>query len=201
LALQIVLLRIRLLAVRSLLRGVIALRFFIRRRRQRTAAGVQPAHIRVDPWMSVLIGQRKGRLLQVFIIGAACGLTGFMAGWQYERGNWAPSPTAHAVSKNSAVKPGNDEEEAKLAIKGENPNAFTELTQTKPAAPHVVVLNPGTAEDQTSAQPRTPPSPRPADNDVSHPDSTHKKASDHRPSRAGRPTQSYQDLRDYVLRR
>ena len=200
LALQIVLLRIRLLAIRSLLRGAIALRSFIRRGRQRTAAGVQHPHIRVDPWMSVLIGQRKGHLLPVFIIGAACALTGFMTGWQYQRGNWAPSPTANAVSKNSAVKPG-DNEEAKLAIKGENPAASPEFTQTKPAAPDVVVLTPGTAEHQTSAQPRTHPSPRSADNDVSQSDPTHKKASDYRRSRAHRPTQSYQDLRDYVLRR
>jgi hypothetical protein len=69
--LQIVLFRIRLLAVLTLLRGVIALRSFIRRRRQRTAASVQHAHFGVDPWMPLLIGQRKGRLLPVFIIGAA----------------------------------------------------------------------------------------------------------------------------------
>jgi hypothetical protein len=172
LALQIVLLRFRLFAVRTLLRGVIALRFFIRRRRQRTAAGVHHARFGVDPWMPFLVGQRKGRLLPVFIIGAACALTGFMTGWQYERGNWASSPTADA----------------------------TELKQTKPAAPHVVVINSGTAEHQTSAQ-RASPSPRAADNDVSRPDYTHKKASDQRTSRARHPTQSYQDLRDYVLRR
>jgi hypothetical protein len=198
LTLQVVLLRTRLLVTRSLLRGLIALRSFIRRRRQRTAAVVQIAHIRVYPRVSVLISRPTGRLLPVFIIGAVCALSGFMTGWQYERDNWTHSRTADAVSKNSAVKPGDD---AKLAIKGENPNASTTPTQTKSAAPHVVLLNPGTADNQASAQTHTPQSPRPADNEVSRPLSTHKKANDASSSTARRPPQSYQDLRDYVLRR
>ena len=123
----------RLLAIRSLLRGVIALRSFLRRR-QRTGAGVQPAHIRVAPWVTVLIN-RKRPLASSIHICAACALTGFITGWQYERGNWAPSRTADAVSKTSAVKPGGGEEETKMAIEGKNPNATTELTQTKSAAP------------------------------------------------------------------
>ena len=200
LRLQVVLLRMRLLAIRSLLRGVIALRSFMRGRWQRTPVGVQPAHIRVAPWVTVLIN-RKRPLASSIHICAACALTGFITGWQYERGNWAPSRTADAVSKNSAVKPGGGEEETKMAIKGKNPNASTELTQTKPAAPHVVLINPGTADHQASAEARTSPAPHPAENDVSRPDTTHKKASDDRPSRARRPTQSYEDLRDYVLRR
>ena len=88
-----------------------------------------------------------------------------------------------------------------MAIKGKNPNASTELTQTKSAAPNVVLLNPGTADHQASAQAPTSPAPSPAKNDVSRPDTSHKKASDDRPSKARRPTQSYEDLRDYVLRR
>ena len=174
LASQVILLRMRLLAIRSLLRGVIALRSFLRRR-QRTVAGVQPAHIRVDPWVTVLIGRKRP-------LGS--------------------SRTADAVSKNPAVKPRGGEKETKMAIKGKNPSASTELTQTKPAVPHVVLLNPGTADHQASAQACTSPAPRPAENDVSRPDTSHKKASyDRQPSGARRPTQSYEDLRDYVLRR
>lgn len=198
LALQVVLLRMRLLAIRGLLRGVIVLRSFLRRG-QRSVAGVQPAHIRVAPWVTVLIA-RKRPLASTIHICAACTLTGFLTGWQYERGNWAPSRTADAVPKTSAVKSGGGEEERKIAIKGKNPNASTELTQTKPAAPHAL-LNPGTADHQASAQARTSPEPRSAENDISRPDTSHKKASDDRPSRARRPTQNYQDLRDYVLRR
>jgi hypothetical protein len=208
LALRVFLLRARLLAVRSLLRWVIALRSFIRRHRERIAAGMQPADIRVDPWEWVPISQRKGRLLlPVLIVGAACAATGFMTGRQYERGSPAPSPTAEVVAKNSAVKPGATGEEADLALKGENANAPTEVTQAKPATPHVVVLNPGTADQignsrtQASAQVRTPPSTRPADNDVSRRDVTHKKASDDQPSTSRRPMQNYQDLRDYMMRR
>ena len=200
LALHVVLLRMRLLAIRGVLRGVIALRSFLRRR-QRTVAGVQRAHIRVAPWVTVLIS-RKRPLASTIHICAACALAGFLTGWQYERGNWtAPSRTADAVSKNPAVKPRSGEEEAKMAIEGKNPNASTERTPTQPAAPYVVLLNPGTADHQASAQAPTSPAPRPAENDVSRPDTSHKKASDDRPSSARRPTQSYQDLRDYVLRR
>jgi hypothetical protein len=194
LALHVVLLRMRLLAIRGLLRGVIALRSFLRRRQ------MQPAHIRVAPWVTVLIS-RKRPLASSIHICAACALAGFMTGWQYEASNWAPSRTANAVYKNSVVKPAGGEEEPKMAIKGKHPNASIELTQTKPAAPHVVLLNPGTADHQASAQPATSPAPRPAENDVSRPDTSHKKAGDDRLSRARRPTQNYEDLRDYVLRR
>jgi hypothetical protein len=207
LALRVVLLRIRLLAIRSLLRWVVALRSFVRHRRQ-IAAGMQPAHIRVDPWVSVGIVQRKRRLLSALIVGAACAATGFMMGPQYERGNWAPSPTAEAVAKSSTVKRGDTEKEADLALKGENANSSTEVMQTKPATPHVVVLNPGTADQegnsrapQASAQVRTAPSTRPADNEVSRPDFAYKKARDDRPSRGRPPMQSYRDLRDYMLTR
>jgi hypothetical protein len=193
LALRVVLLRIRLLAIRSLLRWVVALRSFIRRRRQ-IAAGMQPTHIRVDPWVSVGIVQRKGRLLSALIVGAACAATGFMMGPQYERGNWAPSPTAEAVAKSSTVKLGDTGEETDLARKGENANSSTEVT--KPATSHLEVLNPGTADregnlpaPQASAQVRTVPSTRPADNDVSRPDFAYKKASDDRPSRGRLPMQ------------
>ena len=208
LALRVFLLRVRLLAVRSLLRWVIALRSFIRRNQKRIAGGMQPADIRVDPWAWVPLGQRKARLLlPVLIIGAACAATGFMTGRQYERGSPAPSPTAEVVAKNSAVKPGAIGEEADLALKGENANAPTEVTQAKPATPHVVVLNPGTAgqkensRTQASARVPTPPSTRPADNDVSRRDVTHKKANDDQPSTLRRPMQDYQDLRNYMLKR
>jgi len=198
LALRVFLLRIRLLAVRSLLRGVVALRSFIRRQRARSAAGLDPADIRVDPWASVPIGQ-FGLLLPVLIV-AASAVTGFMMGRQYERGNLVPSPTAEVVAKNSASR--DNGEEVDLALKGEDPNAPTEATQAKPATSHVVVLNPETADQKenskprASAQVRIPSTTRPAGN-VSRRDVT---ASDDRPSTSHRPMQGYRDLRDYMLR-
>ena len=196
LALRVFLLRMRLIAVRSLLRGVVGLRSFIRRHRKRSTAGLQPADIRFDPWVLVPIGQLKDRLLPVLIVGAACAATGFMMGRQYERGDPAPSPTVEVVSKNSASR-----EEADLALKSENANAPTEATQPKPATSHVVVLTPETADQkeisqtQTSTQVRTPPSARPADN-VSRRNVT---AAD-QTSGSRRPMQGYQGLRDYMLR-
>jgi hypothetical protein len=190
----------RLIAVRTLLRGVVGLRSFIRRHQERSAAGLQPADIRFDPWISVPIGQLKGRLLPVLIVGGACAATGFMMGRQYERGNSVPSPTAEVVAKNSASRDGG--EEADLALKSENANAPTEDTQAKPATSHVVALNPETedqkenSQTQASAQVRTPLSARPADN-VSRRNVT---ASDDQPSTFRRPMQSYRDLRDYMLR-
>ena len=200
LALRVFLLRMRLIAVRSLLRGVVGLRSFIRRHRERSAAGLQPADIRFDPWVLVPIGQLKDRLLPILIVGAACAATGFMMGRQYERGDPVPSPTVEVVSKNSASRDGG--EEADLALKSENANAPTEAMQAKPATSHVVVLNPETADQkensqtQASTQVRTPPSARPADN-VSRRDVT---ASDDRPSTSRRPMQGYRDLRDYMLK-
>ena len=193
LALRVVLLRIRLLAIRGLLRWVIALRSFIRRHRHRMEAGIQPARFRVDPWVSAPIGQRKGRLLPVLLVGAGCVVTGFMMGRQYEGSNGAPSPAAEAVAENSAVKPLNTGAEADLALQGENANASIEGTQTEPTTPNVIVPNPGTADQDensrtpASAQVRTPPS-----------------SPQKRPGRTDRPRppakQSYLDLRDYVLR-
>jgi len=199
LTLRVFLLRVRLFAVRSLLRWVIALRSFTRRHQERIAPGIPPPDTRVDPWVSGLIS----RLLPVLIVGAACAATGFLTGRQYERGNTAPLPTAEVVAKNSAVK-SRDGEEADVGLKRESANASTEVTQAKPAKPHVVVLNPETADQkensrtQASAQVRTPPSTRAADNDVSRRDVT---ASDDRPSTSRRSMQGYQDLRDYMLRR
>ena len=190
---QVLLLRMRLLAIRVLLRGVIALRSVLRRRQR-------AARMRVAPWVTILIGRQRPLASSIHIF-AACALTGFITAWQYERGNWAPSRTTDAVSKNSAVKPRGGEGETKTAIENKNPNASSELTQTIPAAPHVVLLNPGTADHQASPQAPAPPAPTPAKNNVSRPTS-HKKASEDRPSqRPRRPTQSYEDLRDYVLRR
>jgi hypothetical protein len=206
LALRVVLLRIRLLAIRSLLRWVVALRYFVRRRGQ-IAAGMR-AHIRVDPWASARIVQRNGHLVSALIVGAACAVTGFMMGGHYEKGNWAPSPTAEAVANSSTVKLEDTGKETHLAPKGENANSSTEGTQTKPVTPHVVVLNPGTADHegdsqahQASAPTRTAPLTRPAGNDLSRPDFTYKKASGDRPSRGRRPMQNYRDLRDYMLTR
>jgi hypothetical protein len=205
--LRIVLLSTRLLAIRSLLRWVIALRSFIRRRRQMIASGMRPARIRVDPWVSVPNGQHKGRLLPVLIVGVACAVTGFMTGRQYQRDHSAPSPTAEVVAKNSAVKQRETGVEADSALKGEDGNASTEITQANPPTPQVVVLNPGTTDQkansqtQVSAQVHTPAWVQPADNDVSRPVLTHEKASDDRPSTSRRAMQSYQDLRDYMMRR
>ena len=199
LALRVFLLKIRLLTVRSLLRGVVALRSFIRRPRERSGAGLQPADIRVDPGVSVPIGLLKGRLLPVLVVGGACAATGFMMGSQYERGSSVPWPTAEVVAKNPVSSSG---EEADLALKSENTNAPTEATQSNPAISHVVVLNPETAhrkgnsQTQARAQVRTPPSAHPANN-VSRRDVI---ASEDRPSTFRRPMQSYRDLRDYMLR-
>jgi hypothetical protein len=168
---------------------------------------MQPAHIRVDPSVLVPIGRRKGRLLPILIVGAVCAVTGFMTGRQYQREKLAPSPTAEVVGKNSAIKPRHTGEEADMALKGENANASTEVTQANPPAPNVVVLHPGMTDQkadsqtQATAQVRTPPWTRPVDNDGSRPDLTHKKANDSRASTSLRAMQSYQDLRDYMLRR
>lgn len=216
--------------MRALLGCVIALRSYIRHR-ERSAAGMKPAHIRVDAWVWSPLGQRKSGLLTALIIGAACAVTVFIAGRQYQGDaapvataevaknsavgpretreaadlpDSAPSPTAEVVAKNSAVKPGDTGEEATLALEGENDNASTE--QAKPSTPHVSVINPGAADQKANSRTqapapvhtRPPLSTPPADNDV-RPVVRHKKASEDRRFRRG--MQSYQDLRDYVLRR
>jgi hypothetical protein len=195
LALRVFLLRIRLLAIRSLLRLVIAFRSFIRRHSVRPAAGLAPAGIRLDSRTWAPVGHRKGRLL-VLIVGTACAATLFMAGRQYEGGSLPSSPAGEVASKNS-VETG---DQADLALKGENANAATEA-QAHPAGPDVVVLNPGTADQKERAphqsRPRvhTGPATRSADVDI------HKKGGDDRPSTSSRPMRGYQELRDYMLKR
>lgn len=193
LAFRVVLLRMRLLTVRSLLRGVIALRSFFRRWQR---AG----RTRVAPWLTVLL-VRKRPLASSIHIFAACALTAFITAWQYDRGDWESSRTADPVYKESATKKKRGDEETKITIEANNPNAPTEFVQTKPAPPPVVLLNPGTADPPASAQAPTSPASGAAENNASRPDTSHKKASNNRPSKARPPTQSYLDLRDYVLMR
>jgi hypothetical protein len=198
---------------------------------------MEPAHIRVDPWLWNPIRERKGRLLPVLIVGAACAAAGFMTGRQYQRGNSEPFPTevvaknstvpkvgtpkevdsadsarsstVEFVTKNSAVGQKDVGQERALERKGENGDAYTEITQANPRMSNVVVLNPGTADRKgnlrrkVTAQARTGtrPSDRPPAHDVRRPDFANGNASDDRLSTSRSAIQDYADLRNYMLKR
>lgn len=198
LALRIVVLRMQLLAVCRLLRWVIALRSFIRRRRQSSAGG--PAHIRANPWARIPVGPRQGRMLQVLIVSAACAVTGFLAGGLYRRGTLAHFPTAEVSGKNSAVKPRVTDEESNLALKGQSANASTEVTQATLSTPETADQRPH-FQDKASAQVPALPRTGPAGKNISRPHLMPKKAKDDRLSKPRRVMQDYKGLRDYMLRR
>jgi hypothetical protein len=196
---------------------------------------MRTTHVRVDPWLWRPHCRRKGRLLSLLVLGAACAATGFTATRQYQRGGWATTPASElvgkgstiqpsgqradladptratrvsVVTKSSAIKPRHAGEESALALKGEDVNASTATTLATVPRSHVVVLNPGTADQKGSSQfkatvqarTRTRQSTRPADNDVSRANLT-RRASGEQSSTSRRAMQSYADLRNFMLRR
>jgi hypothetical protein len=138
---------------------------------------MEPAHIRVDPWLWNPIRERKGRLLPVLIVGAACASAGFMMGRLYQRGNSEPFPTevvaknlrldtgkevdladstrsatVELVTKNAAVWQKDIGQEPALERKGKNGDTYTEITEANPRMPNVVLLNPRTADRKGNLQ-------------------------------------------------
>jgi hypothetical protein len=191
---------------------------------------MEPAHIRVDPWLWNPACERKGRLLPVLIVGAACAAAGFMSGRHYQRGNSEPSPTevvaknlrvdtgkevdlaglarsstVEVVTKNSVISQKDVEQEPALERKLENVNAYTEITQANPRMSRVVVLNPGAADRKGSSRRKvttqTRTGTRPSDHPVRRPDLANGKASDDGLSTSRSAMQGYADLRNYMLKR
>jgi hypothetical protein len=101
--LQVLLLRIRLVGIRCLLRAVVALRHFVRRRRGgHGSPAVRPVG---DPgdrcWVPV--GSRS--VLALPMVGAVCFTAAFMVGRGHNADNWSLTRQGEVASRSDRARP------------------------------------------------------------------------------------------------
>jgi hypothetical protein len=116
---------------------------------------MQPADIRIEPWVWVPFSRRRGRVLPTVVVAAVAAAAGYMLGRHSDKADVVPqqktvavSPITQPAAVNLNAKPREAGEKPDLALKsdGETAKHTPALTQTKPEPPPVVLLNPGTAD-------------------------------------------------------
>jgi hypothetical protein len=176
---------------------------------------MQPADVRVDPWVWVPFSRRRGRVLPTVLVATVAGIAGYMMGRHSDKTYVAPpektvaaSPITQPVAVNSKAKP-REAEKPDLALKSESdtPKHVPALTQPKPEAPSVVVLNPGTADptetmaDRATARASKSAPPRAVGDAAPHSDVVNSKPREARAAGSQSSMSDYQSLRDYMLGR
>jgi hypothetical protein len=177
---------------------------------------MQPADVRVDPWVWIPLSRRRGRVLPTVIVAAVAATAGYMMGRHSDKADVAPpqktvaaSPITQPVAVNSKAKPKDAGEKPDLALKsdGETAKHMPGLAQTKPEAPPVVLLNPGTAgpkgnvrDPATTHESRAAPA-RTSAGETPRSDVGNSKPREERAVGSQNSMRDYHDLRDYMLRR
>lgn len=161
---------------------------------------MQPADIRVDPWVWIPLPSRRGRVLPTIVVAAVAAAAGYGLGRHSDKVDVAPPQKTVAASPISQPVAVNSEAKAR----GEKPDLALKsgVTQTRPEAPPVVLLNPGTA-DSKSVQDRAPTRvsravPGRAGGEET-PRSDVGKPRDERAAGSRNSMRDYHDLRDYML--
>src|SRR5262245_36576241 len=122
---------------------------------------MQPADIRVEPWVWFPGQRRKGRIVPLILVGTVCLAVGYMVGHKPHNGNLAPPPTA--ASTKSAGVGAHEKMSASRNVAAEPPSlprARESNVPTDPAMrappqsqpPQVVLLNPGAAAKSKERQ-------------------------------------------------
>ena len=118
---------------------------------------MQPADIRVEPWVWTPFSGRRRRILPTIIIAIAAASAGYILGRHSDKADVAASQKTVAVSPkpqfvavNSKAKTNDTGERPDLALKSDDQTKkqIPTLTQTKPETPPPVLLNPGTADSK-----------------------------------------------------
>jgi hypothetical protein len=177
---------------------------------------MQPADIRAEPWVWLPLSRRRGRVLPTVMVAAVAAAAGYMLGRHSDKVDVAPSqktvaasPITQPVAVNSKAKPREAGEKPDLALKsdGETEKHIPALTQTKPEAPPVVLLNPGTADPKgnvrdraTTRESRASPA-RAGGDEISRSDMGNNKPREERAVDSRNSMRDYHQLREYMLGR
>jgi hypothetical protein len=175
---------------------------------------MQPADIRVEPWVWVPFSRRRGRVLPTVLVAAVAAAAGYMMGRHSDKAELVPpekpvavSPITQPAAVNSKAKPKEIGEKPDLALKsdGETAKHTPALTQTKPEPPPVVLLNPGTTEPKGNVrdraitrESRAAPA-RAAGDEIPRSDVGNNKPGDERAEGSRNSMRDYRDLRVYML--
>jgi hypothetical protein len=173
---------------------------------------MQPADIRTEPWVWIPLPRRRVRVLPTIMVAAISAVAGYMMGRHSVKTGVASlqktvaaSPITQPVAVNKSGEAG---EKPDLALKSDGETAkHTPALQTKPEAPPVVLLNPGTADPRgnvrdpaTTRERRAPPT-RASSDETPRSDDGQNKPRDERAVGAPNSMRDYRDLREYMLGR
>jgi hypothetical protein len=176
---------------------------------------MQPADIRVDPWVWIPFSGRRRRILPTIIIAIAAASAGYILRRHSDKADVAApqktvalSPKPQPVAVNSKAKVEDTGEKPDLALKSddETKKQIPTLPQTKPEAPLPVLLNPGTA-DPKNVQARGPtrvsrgPPGRVGGGEVLPADLGNNPPRVEPAAGSRNSMRNYRDLRDYMMRR
>lgn len=173
---------------------------------------MQPADIRVDPWIWIPFSGRRRRVLPTVVIAIAAASAGYILGRHSDKPDVAaPQKTVAASLKTQPVAVNSEtktKEKPDLALKSdvETKKHMPAVTQTKPEAPPPVLLNPGTA-DPKSVQVRGPTrvsrvAPGRVGGEGNLPAGLGNNRARDEPAAGSRNSmRDYRDLRDYMMRR
>jgi hypothetical protein len=155
-------------------------------------------------------------VLSTVLIATVAAAVGYMMGRHSDKVDVVPpqktiaaSPITQPVAVNSKAKPGEAGEKPDLALKsdGETEKHIPALTQTKPEAPPVVLLNPGTADPKgntldraTTRESRAAPA-RASGDEAPRSDAGNNKHRQEGAEGSRNPMRDYRDLRSYMLGR
>ena len=174
---------------------------------------MQPADIRVDPWVWIPFSGRRRRILPTIIIAIAAASAGYILGRHSDKVDVAApqktvavSPKPQPVAVNSKAKVEDTGEKPDLALKSddETKKQIPTLTQTKPEAPPPVLLNPGTADPNVPARGPTRVSRGPpgrVGGEILPADLGNNPPRDEPAAGSRNSIRNYRDLRDYMMRR
>ena len=168
---------------------------------------MQPADI--EPWVWIPLSRRRGFGLSTILVAVAAATAGYVMGQWHTTNAAQPQKTVAAppqVANNSQARAASEPD---LALKtvNESEKRIPTLTQTKPEAPPVVLLNPGTGDakvllrDQAATQRPSRAAPPRGGNESPRSDIASSKPRDELPTTPSKSMRDYGDLRDYMLRR
>jgi hypothetical protein len=175
---------------------------------------MQPADIRVDPWVWIPAFGRRGRVLPTIIIAIAAASAGYILGRHSDKADVAAQKTVAVSSKpqpvavTSKAKTADTREKPDLALKSddETKKQIPTLPQTKSEAPPPVLLNPGTADPKNvpargpTRVSRGPPG-RVGGGEILPADLGNNPPRDEPAAGSRDSMRNYRDLRDYMMRR
>jgi hypothetical protein len=163
---------------------------------------MQPADIRIDPWVWIPFSRPRRRVLPTILVAAAAATAGYMMGRHSNRADVAPPQKIVAASPTTqpiAAKARDAGEKPDLALKSDGETK-------KPQAPPLVLLNPGTADskgvlDRATTRPSRMAPARVGGEESLRSSTENSQPREERAAGSRNSMRDYRDLRDYMMRR